>query len=224
MKKLIFLLVITATQFVNLTNVSAQNVDSTTVFGYAVPKPKLDSNGNPKHVFKPAFKRLGLTAGVLLPFNGSEAGGTSGFRFEYGLSNKTSILLDFQGNNSQDSTFSGGQGALIVRTMPFKAHRLQPYFGAGWALGGGDGGGRGGRDGNGKDGRYHTQTIDTDSTSDGTVKNFALVQAGVNYIVFRRVIASLEGNYQLQVGGTNAQKLGGASIKFGLAYQFGKRK
>jgi hypothetical protein len=217
MKQLIFLLVITATQFVNMTHVSGQNVDSTTVFGYVVPKPKLDSNGNPKHVFKPAFKRLGLTTGALFPLNGGEAGGTSGLRFEYGLSNKYSLLLDFQGNRGSDSTFSGGQAGLMLRTMPFASRRLQPYFGAGWSVGGGNSRGRsGGR-------RGHDFDL-LDSDTEGVLKNYAVGQVGVNYIVFRRVIASLEGNYQVQVGGTNAQKLGGASVKFGLAYQFGKRK
>jgi hypothetical protein len=221
MKQLIFLLVITATQFVNISHSSAQSADSTTVFGYSVPKPKLDSNGNPKHVFKPAFKRLGLTTGALIPFNGSEVGGTSGLRFEYGFSNKTSLLLDFQGNRGSDSTFSGGQAGLMLRTMPFAARRLQPYFGAGWAIGGGQS-----RRGFGE-GRGHGrgQFVDNDTeVNDGAVKNYVMGQVGVNYIVWRRVIASLEGNYQVQVGGTNAQKLGGASVKFGLAYQFGKRK
>lgn len=220
MKKLIFLLVITATQFVNPRNLSAQNTDSTTVFGYAVPKPKLDSNGNPKHVFKPAFKRVGLTTGALIPLNGSEAGGTSGIRFELGMSNKWSILADFQGNrgrNSQDSTFSGGQAGLMFRTMPFASRRLQPYFGAGWAIGGGRSWGNGGR---GKGRNYDP----VDDVTEGVVRNYAILQTGVNYIVWRRVIASVEGNYQVQVGGTNAQKLGGASAKLGLAYQFGKRK
>ena len=64
MKQFFLLLVFTATQFVNISDVSAQNADSTTVFGYVVPKPKLDSNGNPKHVFKPAFKRVGFTTGA----------------------------------------------------------------------------------------------------------------------------------------------------------------
>ena len=224
MKYLIFTLAFLAIQLSPFNKLAAQNADSTTVFGYAVPKPKLDSNGNPKHVFKPAFKRLGLTTGALIPFNGSEVGGTSGFRFEYGLSNKTSILLDFQGNRGGDSTFSGGQAGLILRTMPFKARRLQPYFGAGWAIGGGHSGGRGGK-GFGRDGHNNLPNIDNDTeTNDDGVKNYAIVQTGLNYIVWRRVIASLEGNYQVQVGGTNAQKLGGASVKFGLAYQFGKRK
>jgi hypothetical protein len=221
MKQLFFLLVVTASQFVNISYVSAQTTDSTTVFGYVVPKPKLDSNGNPKHVFKPAFKRLGFTTGALFPLNGGEVGGTSGLRFEYGFSNKYSLLLDFQGNRGSDSTFSGGQAGLILRTMPFQSRRLQPYFGAGYAIGGGRlEGGFGG-----KDGRNHTQYIDNDTeTNDDVAKHYAVGQVGVNYIVFRRVIASLEGNYQVQVGGTNAQKLGGASVKFGLAYQFGKRK
>jgi hypothetical protein len=217
MKQLIFLLVITATQFVNVTNITGQNVDTTAVFGYAIPKPKLDSNGNPKHVFKPAFKRLGLTTGALFPLNGGEVGGTSGFRFEYGLSNKYSLLLDFQGNRGSDSTFSGGQAGLMLRTMPFASRRLQPYFGAGWSVGGGRSDGRYGR------GRGHNFDL-LDADTEGVLKHYAVGQVGVNYIVFRRVIASLEGNYQVQVAGTNAQKLGGASVKFGLAYQFGKRK
>jgi hypothetical protein len=219
MKKLIFLLVITATQFVNISHSSAQSADSTTVFGYSIPKPKLDSNGNPKRVFKPAFKRLGLTTGALFPLNGGETGGTSGLRFEYGFSNKYSLLLDFQGNRSRDTTFSGGQAGLMLRTMPFQSRRLQPYFGAGWSVGGGRSGGNYGR---GR-GRYY-DPLDVDNDTEGVLKHYAVGQVGVNYIVFRRVIASLEGNYQVQVGGTNAQKLGGASVKFGLAYQFGKRK
>jgi hypothetical protein len=217
MKKLFFLLAITATQFVNISYVSAQNADSTTVFGYVVPKPKLDSNGNPKHFFKPAFKRLGFTTGAIFPLNGGEAGGTSSLRFEYGFSNKTSILLDFRGNRGGDSTFSGGQAGLILRTMPFAARRLQPYFGAGYAIGGGRS-----NEGNGR-GKNHNYTY-TESDGADTVKHYGLAQFGVNYIVFRRVIASVEADYQVQLGGTNAQKFGGASVKFGLAYQFGKRK
>jgi hypothetical protein len=214
---LFFLLVVTATQFVNLSNLSAQNADSTTVFGYVVPKPKLDSNGNPKHVFKPVFYRFGLTTGGLFPFNGGEVGGTSGMRFELGMSNKWSILADFQGNRSRDTTFSGGHAGLLLRSMPFQSRRLQPYFGAGWAIGGGRSyGGKGYKKG-------QNWNFDND-INDGVAKHFAIAQFGVNYIVFRRVIASVEGNYQVQVGGTNAQKLGGASVKFGLAYQFGKRK
>jgi hypothetical protein len=220
MKQFFLLLVFTATQFTVLNNLSAQNADSTTVFGYVVPKPRLDSNGNPKRVFKPAFKRVGFTTGALIPLNGSQVGGTSGLRLELGMSNKWSIVADFQGNrsrNSQDSTFSGGQAGLMFRTMPFAARRLQPYFGAGCAIGGGRSWGNGGR---GKGRNFDP----IDNTTEGVVRNYAVVQTGVNYIVFRRVIASLEGNYQVQVGGTNAQKLGGASAKLGLAYQFGKRK
>jgi hypothetical protein len=217
MKYLIFTLVFLAIQLSCINKLAAQNADSTTVFGYAVPKPKLDSNGNPKHVFKPAFKRLGFTTGALFPLNGGEVGGTSGLRFEYGLSNKYSLLLDFQGNRGSDSTFSGGQAGLMIRTMPFQSRRLQPYFGAGWSIGGGRSGGN--------YGRGHGRNFDLlDNDTEGVIKNYAVGQVGINYIVFRRIIASLEGNYQVQVGGISAQKLGGASVKFGLAYQFGKRK
>jgi hypothetical protein len=133
------------------------------------------------------------------------------------MSNKWSILADFQGNRSRDTTFSGGHAGLLLRSMPFQSRRLQPYFGAGWAVGGGRSNGRGGR---GKDKNFPI----FDNNSADTIKHFAIAQFGVNYIVWKRVIASVEGNYQVQVGGTNAQKLGGASVKFGLAYQFGKRK
>ncbi len=220
MKYLIFTLAFMATQLTTTNTATAQNVDSTTVFGYAVPKPKLDSNGNPKRVFKPAFKRLGVYGGGLIPFNGGEGGSTSGVRFEYGFSNKWSILADFQGNRSQDTSFSAAQASLIVRTMPFKARRLQTYFGAGWSIGGGQNGGRdGGRKGN------HSTHIDrVDDNENDDVKQYAVVQTGVNYILLRRLIASVEGNYQVQVAGTNAQKYGAASVKVGVAYQFGKRK
>ena len=220
MKYLVFTLAFMATQLTTINTASAQNVDSTTVFGYVVPKPKLDSNGNPKRVFKPAFKRLGFYGGGLIPFDGGEGGGTSGVRFEYGFSNKWSILADFQGNRTQDTSFSSAQASLIVRTMPFKARRLQTYLGAGWSIGGGQSGGRdGGRKGN------HSPHIDpVDDNENDEVKQYAVVQTGVNYILLRRLIASVEGNYQVQIAGTNAQKYGAASVKVGLAYQFGKRK
>ena len=216
MKYLIFTLAFIATQLTTINTASAQNVDSTTVFGYVVPKPKLDSNGNPKHVFKPAFKRLGFYGGGLIPLNGGEGGSTSGVRFEYGFSNKWSILADFQGNRSQDTSFSAAQASLIVRTMPFKARRLQTYFGAGWSIGGGQNIGR-------NHGRGRNFDLVDDNEND-EVKQYAVVQTGVNYILLRRLIASVEGNYQVQIAGTNAQKYGAASIKVGLAYQFGKRK
>ena len=220
MKYLIFTLAFMATQLTIINTAAAQNVDSTTVFGYVVPKPKLDSNGNPKHVFKPAFKRLGVYGGGLIPLNGGEGGGTSGVRFEYGFSNKWSILTDFQGNRSQDTSFSSAQASLIVRTMPFKARRLQPYFGAGWSIGGGQ---NSGRDSGRKD--NHSPYIDhVDDNENDEIKQYAVVQTGVNYILLRRLIASVEGNYQVQIAGTNAQKYGAASVKVGLAYQFGKRK
>ena len=217
MKHLVLSVIFITTQLFTANYATAQSTDSTTVFGYAIPKPKLDSNGNPKQTFKPAFKRLGFTTGALFPLNGGVTGGTSGLRFEYGLSNKASLLLDFQGNRSRDTTFSSGQAGLLFRSMPFAARRLQPYFGAGWSVGGGRSGGNNGR------GRGHNFDLLDDDT-EGVLKHYAVGQVGVNYIVFRRVIASLEGNYQVQVGGTNAQKLGGASVKFGLAYQFGKKK
>ena len=220
MKYLVFTLAFMATQLTTINTASAQNVDSTTVFGYVVPKPKLDSNGNPKRVFKPAFKRLGFYGGGLIPLNGGEGGGTSGMRFEYGFSNKWSILADFQGNRTQDTSFSSSQASLIVRTMPFKSRRLQPYLGAGWSIGGGQSGGRdGGRKGN------HSPHIDpVNDHENDAVKQYAVLQTGVNYILLRRLIASVEGNYQVQIAGTNAQKYGAASVKIGLAYQFGKRK
>ena len=220
MKYLIFTLAFMATQLTTINTASAQNEDSTTVFGYVVPKPKLDSNGNPKRVFKPAFKRLGFYGGGLIPLDGGEGGGTSGMRFEYGFSNKWSILADFQGNRSQDTAFSSAQASLIVRTMPFKARRLQPYFGAGWSIGGGQ---SGGRDGYGR-GNHGTYIDHVDDNENDEIKQYAVVQTGVNYILLRRLIASVEGNYQVQIAGTNAQKYGAASVKIGLAYQFGKRK
>lgn len=217
MKYLIFTLLFVATQCLTADKASAQNVDSTTVFGYVVPKSKTDSEGNPKRLFKPAaFKRFGVTTGALFPLNSSPIGGTSGFRFEYGFSNKWSILADFQGNRSQDTSFSAFQGGLLVRSMPFKSRRLQPYFGAGWSVGGG-------RSGNFNRGRGRNfDPIENDFNNQ--IRQYGVVQAGVNYIVFNRLIASVEGNYQTEIGGTNTQKLSAASAKIGLAYQFGKRK
>ena len=220
MKYLVLTLAFLATQFTTINTASAQNVDSTTVFGYVIPKPRLDSNGNPKRVFKPAFKRLGFYGGGLIPLNGVQGGSTSGIRFEYGLTNKWSILADFQGNRIQDTTFSSGQASLLVRTMPFKSRRLQPYLGAGWSIGGGQSGGRNG----GRRGNRGTYVDLVDDNESNEIRQYAVIQTGINYIILRRLIGSVEGNYQVQIAGTNAQKYGAASVKVGLAYQFGKRK
>ncbi len=210
--------------FGNTFSASAQQIDSTSIFGYDVPRSAPDT-GQKKCFLKkliphPAFIRFGLTAGGIMPLNsGSELAMSTGLRAEYGFSNKFSLVGNVQLNDGRNSAaVSTLQTTLAVRWMPFKVHRLQPFFAAGWGLGL-DGFGHSGRGGRGD----FLGTENEQNSED--VQSFAIAQTGLNYVLFRRLIATAEVAYQLPIGGTtisNSYQLLAANLA--ISYQFGKRK
>jgi hypothetical protein len=102
--------------------------------------------------------------------------------------------------------------------MPFKSRRLQPYFGLGGGLGG-DGfrGGRGGKNGRGFDGFFENNTTENYQQGQG----FAYARTGLNYVVFKRIIATAETGYQATFNTSSTN--GGLSLRVGVAYQFSKK-
>ena len=208
----------------NVDSAKAQQADSTAIFGYEVPRSAPDT-GQKKCFLKkltphPAFIRLGMTGGGIMSLNSdNEIGGSAGMRAEYGFSNKFSLVAAAQMNDGQNNTdISTMQTSLAVHWMPFKSHRLQPFFGAGWGLSL-DGFGHFGRGGHGD----FFDTENNQNTED--VQNFAVAQTGLNYVIFRRLIATAEVAYQLPIGGTtNANSNGLLAANLAVSYQFGKRK
>ena len=125
----------------NAPSAMAQQADSTAIFGYEVPRSAPDTSQKKcflkKLIPHPAFIRLGMTGGGIMSLNSdNEIGGSAGMRVEYGFSNKFSLVAAAQTNDGQNNaTISTMQTSLAVHWMPFKAHRFQPFFGAGWGLG-----------------------------------------------------------------------------------------
>lgn len=200
----------------------AQSTKSEPIFGSVLErKVQKDSTKNKAtfNLLKPAFLRVGVVGGGLIGFENSatERGGTSGLRVEYGITNRWSLVGEVAGNRFRGLTFSNGQASLGVNWMPFKSKRLQPYFGLGGGVGG-DGfrGGRGGRDNRGFYGRYENND-DNDQNSQG----FAFVRTGLNYVLFKKIIATAETSYQLPFNTSGSN--GGLSVRAGVAYQFGKK-
>ena len=110
------------------------------------------------------------------------------------------------------------QTSLAVHWMPFKAHRFQPFFGAGWGLDL-DGFGHFGRGGRG-------DFFDTENEQNSEdIQNLAVAQTGFNYVLFRRLIATAEVAYQLPIGGSTSTNSNGLlAANLAVSYQFGKRK
>lgn len=208
----------------NVHSAMAQQADSTAIFGYEVPRSAPDT-GQKKCFLKkliphPAFIRLGITGGGIMSLNSdNEVGGSAGMKAEYGFSNKFSLVAVAQMTDGQNNiAISTMQTSLAVHWMPFKAHRLQPFFGAGWGLGL-DGFGHFGRGG-------HGDFFDTENNQNSEdVQNFAIAQTGLNYIIFRRLIATAEVAYQLPISGTTSTNSNGLlAANLAVSYQFGKRK
>lgn len=203
---------------------TAQTTKSEPVFGSVVERKvqkdstKKNSSFNP---LKPAFLRIGVIGGGLIGFENAttEKGGTSGLRVEYGISNRWSLVGEVAGNHFDGTTFSRGQSSLGINWMPFKSRRLQPYFGLGAGVGG-DGfrGGRGGKNGRGFDGFFEDNTTENNQEA----KGFAFARTGLNYVLFKRIIATAETGYQVAFNTSSSN--GGLSLRVGAAYQFGKRK
>jgi hypothetical protein len=200
----------------------AQITNAEPVFGSVVER-KVQKDSTKKSSFnllKPIFLRVGVIGGGLIGFENSttEKGGTTGLRVEYGISNRWSLVGEVAGNRFDGTTFSRGQTSLGINWMPFKSRRLQPYFGLGGGVGG-DGfrGGRGGRNGRGFDGSFESNTTENNQEA----KGFAYVRTGLNYVVFKRIVATAETGYQATFNMSNSN--GGLSLRVGAAYQFSKK-
>jgi hypothetical protein len=198
----------------------AQTIKSEPIFGSIVERKVQKDSTKIKDTFnplKPAFFRIGVIGGGLVGYEGSatEIGGsTSGFRIEYGFSNRWSLVGEVSGNRFDGVTFSRGQSLLGINWMPFKSRRLQPYFGL--SLGTGRdfrGGGRDGRDGRGYYGN--------DNSYDAGIQGFASVRSGLNYVLFKKIITTVETGYQVPLNNTTSK--GGFSLRVGVAYQFSKK-
>lgn len=201
---------------------NAQTTKSEPIFGSVVERKVLKDSTKKKVSFnplKPAFLRIGVIGGGLIGFENAstEKGRTSGIRVEYGFSNRWALVGEVSGNRFEGTTFSRGQASLGINWMPFKSRRLQPYFGLGGGVGS-DGfrGGRGGRDGRGFDG-----WDDNDDENNRNSSGFALVRTGLNYVLFKKIIATAEMGYQVPFNISNSS--GGLSLRGGVAYQFGKK-
>jgi hypothetical protein len=201
----------------------AQNTKSEPIFGSVVERKVQKDSTKKKSSFnplKPAFLRLGVMGGGLIGFENSttEKGGTSALRVEYGISNRWSLVGELAGNRFDGTTFSRGQTSLGINWMPFKSRRLQPYFGFGGG-GGGDGfrGGRGGRNGRGFDGFFEDNTTENNQEAQG----FVYARTGLNYVLFKRIIATAETGYQVPFNKSSSS--GGLSLRIGVAYQFAKK-
>jgi hypothetical protein len=202
----------------------AQTAKPEPIFGSIVERKVQKDSTKKKCSFnplKPAFLRIGVIGGGLIGFENASidnGGGTAGLRVEYGFSNRLSLVGEMVGNAYDGTTFSRGQASLGINWMPFKSRRLQPYFGLGSGVGG-DGfrGGRGGKNGRGFDGFFENNTTENNQEAQG----FAYVRTGLNYVVFKRIIATAETGYQATFNTSSSN--GGLSLRVGVAYQFSKK-
>lgn len=202
----------------------AQTTQPETVFGSVIERKAQKDSTKKRTSFnplKPAFLRIGIMGGGLLSFENNtndNVGGTSGLRIEYGFSNRWSLVGEIQGNRFEGTTFSRGQASLGINWMPFKSKRLQPFFGLGGGIGGdgfrGSHFGRNGRDG--------YDNVFNNNGNKRDVQAFALARTGLNYVLFKKIIATAETGYQLPFNNSNSN--GGLSLRVGATYQFGKRK
>ncbi len=199
----------------------AQQLDSTAVFGYQMPK--IDPTAKPK--WKPTYYRLGVTGGAFVPLNGTESEGFSGLRGELGLTRRLSIVADARLGGGRDSANISPQGGLSVRYAFNNVARWQLYGGLGWGVGGSDGDG----DGRGKYKRDSLKThFDNDSlemSENNNFHHFVTAHLGVNYLLARRVILHAELQYQMPISGTlPTNNYGSLMAQVGVAYQFGKKR
>ncbi len=190
------------------------------IFGtVVVKKVSSDTTKKPFNIFKPAFLRLGVMGGSIFSFNGgrNSVGGTLGLRVEYGISNRFSIIGQFQDNASRGNDFPEVQTSLGLNWMPFKSKRLQPYVGLGVGIGG-NGFGRYNRRFSGAMPAFDFDKNERRHHAEG----FGLVRTGLNYVIARRLIGTLEANYQMPFQTESSN--GNANIALGLSYQFGRNK
>ena len=202
----------------------AQTTKSEPIFGSVVER-KVQKDSTKKKVsfnpLKPAFLRVGVIGGGVIGFENTASdngGGTAGLRVEYGFSNRLSLVGEVAGNAYEGTTFSRGQTSLGINWMPFKSKRLQPYFGLGGGVGGnGFRGGRGGKNGRGYDGFFEDDSTKNNQEAQG----FAYARTGLNYVLFKKIIATAEAGYQVPFNTSSSN--GGLSLRVGVAYQFTKK-
>jgi hypothetical protein len=227
-------------------NSQAQSNQQEPVFGTVVVKKHTNDSTKKKssfNLFRPAFFRLGIIGGGLISLNDnqlkdSNGGGLLGLRAEYGLSNRFSVVGQLQNNLRRVSAFPKGQASIGLNWMPFKSQRVQPFVGLAVGIGMNNLGF--GRDGFGRErnrfqggatpwgGHYPNPSMNNDSLSTfgkggRDVQGFGLVRTGVNYVLARRIIGTLEGTYQLPFNNSSNTN-GGFSLALGLSYQFGRIK
>jgi hypothetical protein len=200
----------------------AQTTKSEPVFGSVLERKVQKDSTKKKTSFnplKPAFLRIGVMGGGLIGFENSttESGGTAGIRVEYGFSNRLSLVGEVAGNSTEGTTFSRGQASLGINWMPYKSRRLQPYFGLGGGVGG-DGfrGERGGRYGRGYDGWFENT-----SENNQEAQGFAYARTGLNYVLVKKIIATVETGYQVPFNTSSSS--GGLSLRGGVAYQLSRK-
>ena len=99
--------------------------------------------------------------------------------------------------------------------MPFKSRRLQPYFGLSGGIG--DNGYRGRRgEKNGRE--FYGYSKGNDYNTD--IQGFISTRTGLNYVVYKKIIATIETSYQLPF---NNSSNGGLALRIGASYQFNKK-
>ena len=186
---------------------------------------RLMNASHPKGLFNPLFFRAGLTSGVLTSTTGSLTTSTIGLRTEYGLSKAFSVVGEAQVNKG-NSSFSGGQGTLAMRYMPFVFKRIQPYVSVGFGVGPG-------KAGQGGHCHHNQQAIAvpvTQVTGETTtvlpsnpshrLAGLAIIQIGVNLKLSSHFIAHAETLYQMHM--SRHAEPGGLGFRMGMSYQFGK--
>ncbi|MBB6002884.1 outer membrane beta-barrel protein [Arcicella rosea] len=199
------------------TNAQSTNQEEP-IFGTVLSKKSTsDSTKKPFNLFKPAFLRLGIIGGSMISFDGGRGsnGGMLGLRVEYGISNRFSVVGQFQNNRSRNDDFPDAQASLGLNWMPFKSKRLQPYVGLGVGIGG-DGLRR-------NDFRNSGRRFDYDNLNERRhAEGFGLLKTGLNYVLAKRLIGTIEANYEMPF--QNKDSNGNANIALGLSYQFGRNK
>lgn len=217
--------IITLTLSITLVGISLESIGQTTksepIFGSVVERKIQQDSTKRKssfHPLRPAFLRLGIMGGGLIGlenFSTSNGGSTAGIRVEYGLSNRWSLTGEIYGNRFEGTTFPRNQASLGVNWMPFKSRRLQPYFGLSGGIG--DNGYRGRRgEKNGRE--FYGYSKGNDYNTD--IQGFISTRTGLNYVVYKKIIATIETSYQLPF---NNSSNGGLALRIGASYQFNKK-
>ena len=219
--------ILTSTLSIILVGIGLESIGQTTkpepIFGSVVERKIQQDSTKRKssfHPLKPAFLRLGIMGGGLIGFKNfstNNGGGTAGIRVEYGLSNRWSLMGEISGNRFKGTTFSKNQASLGVNWMPFKSRRLQPYFGLSGGIGG-----NGFRSSRGEKNDREFCGYFKDNDYDTNIQGFISTRTGLNYVVYKKIIATVETSYQLPFNNNNSSN-GGLGLRIGGSYQFNRK-